>query len=182
MRSSTARPRFSTTPLRFLLRRKGGEALSKTRRRRIFSDAFNDLRVHRLHGRGRPLFQKAGVSDDLDEGVFALKSRKRYRRLSQSLRQAAPLGSRREGRPAPGVLRAREPILTASPRECRRMFEPFLLKAAPPRPNPALTAGARLLMSAAMEGEGRFPLNHFGKAPRKSHRRRKGALAAVRLF
>ncbi len=55
---------------------KGGEALSKSPAAKDFvSDAFNHCKFIACTAEARPLFQKAGVSDDLDEGVFALKSR-----------------------------------------------------------------------------------------------------------
>ena len=55
---------------------KGGEALLKSPTAKDFvSDAFNHCKFIACTAEARPLFQKAGIAEDLDEGVFALKSR-----------------------------------------------------------------------------------------------------------
>ncbi len=55
---------------------KGGEALSKSPAAKDFvSDAFNHCKFIACTAEARPLFQKTGVADNPDDGVFALKSR-----------------------------------------------------------------------------------------------------------
>ena len=39
------------------------------------SDAFNHCKFIACTAEARPLFQKASIAEDLDEGVFALKGR-----------------------------------------------------------------------------------------------------------
>ena len=76
---------------------------------------------------------------------------------------------------------AGKPVLTAS--ESLGRAAPFLLKVRPARPNLALTAGTRLLMSAAMEGKDASSSMISEKSPEeKPPPRRKGALAAVSLI
>jgi len=54
---------------------KGGEALAKNPAAKDFvTDAFTHCKFIAWTAEAQPLFQKAGVVEDLDEGVFALKS------------------------------------------------------------------------------------------------------------
>ena len=54
---------------------KGGEALAKNPAAKDFvTDAFTHCKFIAWTAGAQPLFQKAGVVEDLDEGVFALKS------------------------------------------------------------------------------------------------------------
>src|SRR5271165_2157241 len=53
---------------------KGGEALAKNPAAKDFvTDAFTHCKFIAWTAEAQPLFQKAGVVEDLDEGVFALK-------------------------------------------------------------------------------------------------------------
>ena len=55
---------------------KGGEALAKTPAAKDFvTDAFTHCKYIACTAEAQPLFQKAGIAEDLDAGVFALKSR-----------------------------------------------------------------------------------------------------------
>ena len=55
---------------------KGGEALAKTPAAKDFiTDAFTHCKFIASTAEAQPLFQKAGIAEDLDAGVFALKSR-----------------------------------------------------------------------------------------------------------
>jgi hypothetical protein len=68
-------------------------------------------------------------------------------------------------------------------RKSLRARLPFLLTVCLARPHLALTAGTRLLISAAKEGKDASPFNDFGKSPEeKPPPGRYGALAAVRLL
>ena len=54
----------------------GGETLAKSPAAKDFvSDAFAHCKFIACTAEARPLFQKAGVAEDLDEGVFSLKGR-----------------------------------------------------------------------------------------------------------
>ena len=55
---------------------KGGEALAKSPAAKDFvTDAFTHCKYIACTAEAQPLFQKAGIAEDLDAGVFALKSR-----------------------------------------------------------------------------------------------------------
>ena len=111
------------------------------------------------------------------------EGRRGCRSLPQSLRQAAPLGSWRQSRLGlawpddetrskrrpPSVGRIAEACLLYVSYALSGAYErarlPFLLTVTPVRPYPALTAGTRLLISAAKEGKDASPFNDFGKSP-----------------
>jgi hypothetical protein len=87
-----------------------------------------------VHSGGSALFHKAGVAQDLDDGVLIAEACLLYG--SNALSGAY-----------------------------ERARLPFLLTVTPVRPYPALTAGTRLLISAAKEGKDASPFNDFGKSP-----------------
>jgi catalase len=58
----------------------GGEALAKMPAAKDFvSDAVAHCKFIACTAEAQPLFHKAGVAEDLDDGVFAIKGRKRGR-------------------------------------------------------------------------------------------------------
>ena len=135
--------------------------------------------THQVAGGERPVLttqQGIPVSDDqntLRVGTRGLAALEDF--------QAAPLGSWRKGWAAAGFFGSGKAVLIAFPLLRARL--PFLLTVILPRPNLALTARTRLLISAAKEGKDASPSMISEKSPEKQPPpRRRGALAAVPLI